>query len=205
MVLRNDARRVRDDFLDISLSLPFQADTNTGFGVLAKTYLDSTIAYNEGVPIKEGEGETEDAKDAKEAALESVEENFGGVKNPRAEVERGFRFWDAVSLPSFLSAFAFAFQRALALTLLSSSRTIDRSWSRSARSPPTRGGRTPTRSTSSSTSSTSLRLPRSGCGPCDREQTRGVGRGGLVIAGDGERRSHGIGPLLLFPLRIPMT
>lgn len=106
MVLRNDARRVRDDFLDISLSLPFQADTNTGFGVLAKTYLDSTIAYNEGVPIKEGEGETEDAKDAKEAALESVEENFGGVKNPRAEVERGFRFWDAVSLPSFLSAFA---------------------------------------------------------------------------------------------------
>lgn len=96
MLLRNDARRVRDDFLDISLSLPFQADSNTGFGVLAKTYLDATIAYNEGSPITEADAESEDAKDAKDAALEAVEETFTSVKNPRAEVERGFRFWDAV-------------------------------------------------------------------------------------------------------------
>lgn len=35
--------------------------------------------------------------EAKEGALEICEETFEGIKNPRAEVERGFRFWDAVS------------------------------------------------------------------------------------------------------------
>ena len=44
--------------------------------------------------VKEGE----DATEAKEAALDLVETTFVGVKNPKLEVERGFRFWDAVSL-----------------------------------------------------------------------------------------------------------
>jgi hypothetical protein len=30
-------------------------------------------------------------------ALEFVDQAFTGVKNPTNEVERGFRFWDAVS------------------------------------------------------------------------------------------------------------
>ncbi len=34
MLLRSDARRERDDLLDIALSLPFQGEVNTGFGVL---------------------------------------------------------------------------------------------------------------------------------------------------------------------------
>lgn len=48
--------------------------------------------------VKEGE----DATEAKEAALELVENTFVGVKNPKLEVERGFRFWDAVSLSASL-------------------------------------------------------------------------------------------------------
>jgi hypothetical protein len=31
-------------------------------------------------------------------ALEICEETFPGVKSPRMEVERGFRFWDVVSM-----------------------------------------------------------------------------------------------------------
>lgn len=96
MLLRNDARRTRDDFLDIALSLPFQTDTNTGFGILAKVYLDATITIY-GDTVKEGEESSEEAKEAKEQALELCEQTFVGIKNPRAEVERGFRFWDAVS------------------------------------------------------------------------------------------------------------
>jgi hypothetical protein len=32
--------------------------------------------------------------------MEFIENTFSGVKNPRQEVERGFRFWDTVSLSS---------------------------------------------------------------------------------------------------------
>lgn len=95
MLLRSDARRQRDDFLDIALSLPFQTDTNTGFGILAKVYLDATITLY-GEVIKPGEENSEEAKEAKEQALEIVEQTFVGIKNPIAEVQRGFRFWDAV-------------------------------------------------------------------------------------------------------------
>ena len=31
--------------------------------------------------------------------MECVDDTFDGVKYPRAEVERGFRFWDAVCRP----------------------------------------------------------------------------------------------------------
>lgn len=35
--------------------------------------------------------------EAKRAALNFVGETFTSVKSPQLEVERGFRFWDAVS------------------------------------------------------------------------------------------------------------
>jgi hypothetical protein len=35
LVLSGDARRNRDDYLDLVTSLPFQGDVNTGFGSLA--------------------------------------------------------------------------------------------------------------------------------------------------------------------------
>ena len=93
MLLQRHARRARDDLLDIALSLPFQADVNTGFGILGKVYLDALVAIYEG---KITSADDEGVADAKEGALEICEETFGGIKSPRFEVERGFRFWDAV-------------------------------------------------------------------------------------------------------------
>lgn len=94
MLLQRHARRAREDLLDIALSLPFQADVNTGFGILAKVYLDALVMmHGERVLNSDDEG----VADAKEGALEICEETFGGIKGPRSEIERGFRFWDAVS------------------------------------------------------------------------------------------------------------
>ena len=95
MLLRGDARRARDDLLDITLSLPFQTEVNTGFGILAKVYLDALTHINGGQRVRDPNGPG--IKDAKSMALEICEDTFTGIKYPRAEVERGFRFWDVVS------------------------------------------------------------------------------------------------------------
>ena len=99
MLLRSDARRARDDLLDITLSLPFQTEVNTGFGVLAKVYLDALTHINNGTRVHDPNAEG--VKEAKEMALEICEETFPGVKSPKLEVERGFRFWDVVSIILF--------------------------------------------------------------------------------------------------------
>ncbi|KAF8479621.1 temperature dependent protein affecting M2 dsRNA replication-domain-containing protein, partial [Russula ochroleuca] len=92
MLLRSDARRARDDLLDIALSLPFQGEVNTGFGVLAKVYLDALTHLNNQQRVRDPNAEG--VREAKAMALEICEETFPGVKSPRMEVERGFRFWD---------------------------------------------------------------------------------------------------------------
>lgn len=78
------------------LSLPFQTDVNTGFGILAKSYLDATSYHNQLEPITEEMIGTEGAETAKRQAILFIEENFSSVKAPVQELERGFRFWDAV-------------------------------------------------------------------------------------------------------------
>ncbi|KAF8315406.1 XPG I-region protein [Clavulina sp. PMI_390] len=93
MLLQRHARRAREDLLDITLSLPFQSDVNTGFGILAKVYLDALVMMHGGQRITDPNDE--EVLEAKEGALEVCEETFDGIKNPRGEVERGFRFWDA--------------------------------------------------------------------------------------------------------------
>lgn len=95
MLLRSDARRAREDLLDITLSLPFQTEVNTGFGVLAKVYLDALTHLNNQQRVRDPNAEG--VREAKDMALEICEETFPGVKSPKSEVERGFRFWDAVS------------------------------------------------------------------------------------------------------------
>jgi len=92
MLLRGDVRRARDDLLDITLSLPFQAEVNTGFGILAKVYLDALTHINDGQRVRDPNGPG--IRDAKSMALEICEDTFPGIKGPRLEVERGFRFWD---------------------------------------------------------------------------------------------------------------
>jgi hypothetical protein len=104
-------------FLANITGLPFQTETNTGFGILFKTYLDVTLyQYQnaEGVTEETITSETAnspEAKSAKEDALEFVETNFSSVKLPRQEIERGFRFWDAVSSFFFFSFFIFSSRR----------------------------------------------------------------------------------------------
>ncbi|KAJ6468720.1 XPG I-region protein, partial [Mycena vulgaris] len=78
MLLRNDARRARDDLLDIALSLPFQTEVNTGFGVLGKVYLDALTHIN-------------NRTRAKAMALEICEETFPGVKYPKLEALTAMR------------------------------------------------------------------------------------------------------------------
>lgn len=95
MVVRRDARQSREDLLDINLSLPFQSEVNTGFGVLAKVYLDALTHINNRQRVRDANADG--VKEAKAMALEICEETFPGVKTPKYEVERGFRFWDVVS------------------------------------------------------------------------------------------------------------
>ncbi|KAI6008597.1 XPG I-region protein [Pisolithus marmoratus] len=91
MLLRQEARRARDDLLDIAISLPFQNEVNTGFGVLAKVFGRSdTFEQPEGVQDPMAEG----VQEYKQMALDICEDTFPGVKSPKSEVERGFRFWD---------------------------------------------------------------------------------------------------------------
>jgi hypothetical protein len=96
IVLSGDAKRVRDDYLDILVSLPFQAETNTGFGILVKTYLDAATFHN-GDDITPENAKSESVAVAKRDALSFIEQSFSSVKTPLQEVERGFRFWDTVS------------------------------------------------------------------------------------------------------------
>ncbi|KDQ19066.1 hypothetical protein BOTBODRAFT_483054 [Botryobasidium botryosum FD-172 SS1] len=95
MLVSQHARRARDDLLDVALSLPFHFEVNTGFGILAKVYLDALVSlYGSFVVDSNAEG----VQDAKEGALETCDEAFGDIRYPRAEVERGFRFWDTALL-----------------------------------------------------------------------------------------------------------
>ncbi|KAG2358973.1 temperature dependent protein affecting M2 dsRNA replication-domain-containing protein [Suillus spraguei] len=92
MLLRSDARRAREDLLDITISLPFQSEVNTGFGVLAKVYLDALTHLNNQTRVLDPNAEG--VRESKAMALEICEDTFPGVKTPKQEVERGFRFWD---------------------------------------------------------------------------------------------------------------
>ncbi|KAI0698346.1 XPG I-region protein [Cytidiella melzeri] len=92
MLVRHDARQSREDLLDINLSLPFQSEVNTGFGVLAKVYLDALTHINGRQRVRDANAEG--VREFKAMALDICEETFSGVKNPKQEVERGFRFWD---------------------------------------------------------------------------------------------------------------
>lgn len=94
MLLRSDARRGRDDYLDIALSLPFQSDANTGLGVVIKCYVEAFVAFNGKPPTEEEATSSDEIKETKETVLGMLVDTFGNVKNVRGELQRGFRFWD---------------------------------------------------------------------------------------------------------------
>ncbi|GAA95645.1 uncharacterized protein L969DRAFT_71183 [Mixia osmundae IAM 14324] len=107
LLLHGDGKRVRDDFLEISLSLPFQCDTSTGTGIMLKGYVDAVtkIASLQGVdtasfrvPKTGSKGDlTYDESDAGKSIKDQVKSmlvaNFTTVKNVTAELDRAFRFW----------------------------------------------------------------------------------------------------------------
>lgn len=105
LLLRSDARRSREDYLDIALSLPFQSDTNTGMGILFKAYGDAFSGLAGGVDVvaRAGAGTTGGNEmertavaEAREDTLKMLEDYFPNVKNVTAELQRGFRFWHVV-------------------------------------------------------------------------------------------------------------
>jgi len=63
--------------------------------------LDALVAIKGG-PVEESEKDDEEVREAKDSALNICDENFENVKLPRAEVERGFRFWDAVRSRAYI-------------------------------------------------------------------------------------------------------
>lgn len=99
LVISGEARRTRDDYLDILVSLPFQTETNTGCGILIKTYLDAAVFHFNGLYTAEN-ADTDEARAAKKEALGFIEHSFSSVKLPLQEIDRGFRFWDTVSYRS---------------------------------------------------------------------------------------------------------
>lgn len=88
-------KRNRDDYLDISLSLPFQSLTSTGLGIVVKCYLEALLTFNNGV-VEPGREKDEEVVEAREAVLAMLEGTFANVKDLRAELARGLRFWNAV-------------------------------------------------------------------------------------------------------------
>lgn len=97
LLLRGDARRKRDDYIDISLSLPFQADVNTGMGILVKCYLDGLLTYR-GRPISADQVNDADVIDAKSSVLLALDDTFANVKHIKHELARSFRFWHSLLL-----------------------------------------------------------------------------------------------------------
>ncbi|KAG0149211.1 hypothetical protein CROQUDRAFT_39979 [Cronartium quercuum f. sp. fusiforme G11] len=90
LVLRNDTRRSREDGMEVSLSLPFQTEANTGMGILFKGYADAMVCSR-----SESTNNDED-DNLKDDILNGAQEGFPMVRDVRAELKRGFRFWDAV-------------------------------------------------------------------------------------------------------------
>lgn len=126
----------------------------------------------------------EDATEAKEAAFELIEATFVGVKNPKAEVERGFRFWDAVRRLTPLRVLL------LSVSVLIISATLCSYSLRSGRCRRPRSASLRTRSTSRSTSPSSSRLQTHGFDRCDRSRT--IGPADQVEGGEGHSRSDGL-------------
>ena len=114
LLLREDARRHREDYLEIALSLPFRSDTNTAMGVLWKGWCDacSHVGHATGLGTREDlggfvprQGLSEEQVAQHRADLEGVKQDvsgmlegaFGNVRDVRNELARGVRFWDTVS------------------------------------------------------------------------------------------------------------
>lgn len=97
LLLRSDTRQQRDDYLDLNLALPFQSDTNTGMGIVAKCYLDALYTLHGG-PVTAADAASPEVAEAKDSVLDMLVETFENVRDVPFEIRRAFRFWGALML-----------------------------------------------------------------------------------------------------------
>lgn len=95
MLLKSENRVPRDDYLDLSLSLLFQSDTNTGLGIVVKCYLDALYTLHGGT-VTAGEAAQANTQEEKSSVVEMLVETFENVRDVGLELRRGFRFWTAL-------------------------------------------------------------------------------------------------------------
>jgi hypothetical protein len=87
--------------MEVSLSLPFQVEPNTGMGILFKGYADAIVCTK--TEIENEENAEELLLELKNDIIAGAQDGFPMVRDVRAELNRGFRFWDAVCHPLSLS------------------------------------------------------------------------------------------------------
>ncbi|CAG8438708.1 9726_t:CDS:10 [Diversispora eburnea] len=90
MFLNGDCVKERPDYLDITLSLPFLYDVNTGLGIIVMTYLENVIAVT-----KDNENKSTNNSLINDA-LKKIEETFTSCINVKSDLENGFLFWDEI-------------------------------------------------------------------------------------------------------------
>lgn len=95
LLLRTEARQQRDDYVDLSLSLPFQSDTNTGMGILFKCYTDALYTLHNGL-VSMDEAALPDVVEAKNTIVEMLIDTFENVRDVAMELRRAARFWTAL-------------------------------------------------------------------------------------------------------------
>ena len=95
LLLKSESRQPREDYLDLSLSLPFQTDTNTGMGIVVKCYLDAIYTLHGGA-IQENEKQNADVVESKDTVVEMLVETFENIRDVPLELRRGFRLWAAL-------------------------------------------------------------------------------------------------------------
>ncbi|KAI9667560.1 MAG: hypothetical protein M1821_000376 [Bathelium mastoideum] len=86
LFLRGDAERERDNFAELSFTLPFLTDNDVGMGIAVKSYLDELASHEN--PTSPS---TRDAVRKK-----GSEEWFPHCIDYAADLDRAFKIWDAV-------------------------------------------------------------------------------------------------------------
>ncbi|KAK9766816.1 hypothetical protein K7432_003834 [Basidiobolus ranarum] len=81
LFLTNGCTKDRDDYLDITFSLPFLNDTNTALSIVTKAFLERRVQSN-------GESVS--------STLSSLKETFSSCVDLKLELENLFKFWDQV-------------------------------------------------------------------------------------------------------------
>ena len=95
LLLHTESRQQRDDYVDLSFSLPFQSDTNTGMGILIKCYMDALYTLHNG-PVSADEAHAPDVVEAKKTVVDMLIETFENVRDVTLELRRARRFWTAL-------------------------------------------------------------------------------------------------------------